>query len=76
MNKMSRKLLMDYEPICLKTEQIIMLNESSNNLLPLFFFIMAILVLMIVVIKREIDYERFYYNRDNHNTKVTVHSMV
>ena len=76
MNQMSRKILMgkDYELICLKNEQN--LNESTNIILLLFFFIISFLVLMILFIKREIYYEQFYYNRDNHNTKVTVHSMV
>ena len=63
----------DYELICLKTQEN--LNESS--IIPLLFlFIMSFLVLMILFIKREIYYEQFYYNRDNHNTKITLHSMV
>ena len=75
---MSRKLLMDYEPICLKTEQIIMLNEISygNFVFFLFLFITVILSLMIKIVKQELTYEQFYYNRDTHNTKVTVNSMV
>jgi len=73
---MSRKLLTgDYEKICLKTQETLT-EITYNNLLPLFFFITLLLVLMVTIVKREIDYERFYYNRDNHNTKVTVHSMV
>lgn len=78
MNKMSRKLLIDYEPICLKTEHIIMLNEINygNFVFFLFLFISVFLVLMITIIKQELIYEQFYYNRDTHNTKVTVHSMV
>ena len=76
MNQMSRKILMDYEPICLKTQEN--LNEISygNFVLFLFLFIILILVLMITIIKRELTYGQFYYNLDNHNTKVTVHSMV
>ena len=74
---MNRKLLMDYEPICLKTQENLNLNENYNSIIIFLFFFMGIMsALMITVIKREIDYERFYYNRDNHNTKVTVHSMV
>jgi hypothetical protein len=77
---MSRKILMgkDYEPICLKTQEIIMLNEITygNFIFFLFLFITLFLALMIKIIKQEIYYEQFYYNRDTNNTKVTVHSMV
>ncbi len=68
----------DYEPICLKTQEIIMLNEITygNFIFFLFLFITLFLALMIKIIKQEIYYEQFYYNRDTNNTKVTVHSMV
>ena len=78
MNQMSRKILMgkDYEPICLKTQETLNQISYGNFIFFLFLFIIVILVLMITVIKRELTYEQFYYNRDNHNTKITVHSMV
>jgi hypothetical protein len=75
---MSRKLLTgDYEKICLKTQETLNSNENNNSIIIFLFFFMGImLALLINVVKQEIEYERFHYNRDNHNTKVTVHSMV
>jgi hypothetical protein len=74
---MNRKMLMYYEPVCLNSDEVRLLKNISYDSMPfIFFYGVVILLLMIIVIKRELNYEQFYYNRDNHNTKVTVHSMV